>query len=111
MLIYPLVNVYITHNYVKSQSLIGKRTISMPMFNSYVSFPKGSWLSWINLTIEDQVDFKVTGFNGGVFCGITLVKWMSKRRYKPAPAIIGAVMGLCGGIIWYSIGNVKKYQT
>ena len=37
----PLVNVYIT-NYGKSQFLMGKSTISMAIFNSYVCLPDGT---------------------------------------------------------------------
>ena len=41
---YPLVN--IQKNYGKSQFLMGKSTILMAIFNSYVSLPEGTW--WIN---------------------------------------------------------------
>ena len=36
--VYPLVNI---HNYGKSQFLMGKSTISMVIFNSYVKLPEG----------------------------------------------------------------------
>jgi len=38
-IIYPLVN---KHNYGNSPCLMGKSTISMAIFNSYVSFPEGN---------------------------------------------------------------------
>ena len=42
-LVYPLVNVYITMER-STMLLMGKSTISMAMFNSYVKLPEGSWL-------------------------------------------------------------------
>ena len=35
-----------SHNYGKSPFLMGKSTISMAIFNSYVSFPKGTLKKW-----------------------------------------------------------------
>ena len=39
-----------TKNYGKSPCLMGKSTISMAIFNSYVSLPEGNWDDWLMKT-------------------------------------------------------------
>jgi len=41
---YPLVNVYVTMER-STMLLMGKSTISMAIFNSYVSSPEAKWLN------------------------------------------------------------------
>ena len=57
---YPLVN-KLTGCYGKSQVLMGKSTISMAMFNSYVSFPEGIR----KMLVQKRFPSTVGGANGG----------------------------------------------
>ena len=54
---YPLVMTNIAiENHHFLICLMGKSTISMAMFNSYVSLPKGNYGKWMNMDHLDHLD-------------------------------------------------------
>jgi len=55
------------HNYGKSQLLMGKSTISMAMFNSYVKLPEGNFNIFLGLMVDISnqfLSFKATNIPG-----------------------------------------------
>ena len=97
---YPLVN--IQKNYGKSQFLMGKSTILMAIFNSYVSLPEGTW--WIN---NPSQPWFWTKYQLGLVSGaITILKNISQ---------LGLFIPICGKMFQttnqkYQLGhNVQSY--